>query len=146
MKLDFYPSIMPKLIQLLLRSKAFHSRISKIIVHVQESISSCSLNKISLSSTLWTQKLIYKQLEARDSRDLMFRQFDYSKKCKNALHCRRTSQFIGTLGVIVGLRFNSSINDSDERPSFESLRLSCVRWMFNGPLRFCHVACIISDA
>ena len=49
-----------------------------MIVDVQEPISSYSLNEISLSSTPWTQKLVYKRLEARDSSDSVSKQFDYS--------------------------------------------------------------------
>ena len=45
-----------ELIKLLIGSKAFHSRIRKMIVDVQEPIPSYSLNEISLSSTLWMWK------------------------------------------------------------------------------------------
>ena len=45
MKHDLYLKIVLELIQLLARLKAFHSRIRKIIVHVQEPISSYSLKK-----------------------------------------------------------------------------------------------------
>ena len=67
-------------------------------------------------------------------------QFDYSKTSKNDLHRRRTSQFVANLGVTVRFGISSLINGWDEMLGFESLRLSCVHWIRDRPLGFCHVA------
>ena len=45
-------------IQLFAKLKDFYSGIQKMIVDVQEQISSYSLNEISLSSTSWTRKWV----------------------------------------------------------------------------------------
>ena len=50
---------MLEMIQLIAKSKAFHSTISKTIVSIQEVISPYSLHEISLSNTPWIHKLIY---------------------------------------------------------------------------------------
>ena len=55
------------------QNKAILFLNSKTIVGIQESISPYSLNKISLSNTPWMRKLIYKRLEARDSRIVVSR-------------------------------------------------------------------------
>ena len=44
------------------------------------------------------------------------------------------------LGVTVGSRFNSSINNSNEMWGFESLQLSHIYWIGDGPSRSRHVA------
>ena len=48
-----YPEVALETIQLISRSKAFHSAISKMKFGVQEVISSDSLHKILVSITLW---------------------------------------------------------------------------------------------
>ena len=67
------------------------------------------------------------------------RHFDYLKSSKNALQCRRTSQFITNLGVTAKSGVSSSINGSDEMHECQSLPLSHGRWIGDGPPRFCHV-------
>ena len=54
---------MLKMTQLIARSKAFHSVISKMIVDIQELISPYYLHEISFSNSLGTQKLILKRRE-----------------------------------------------------------------------------------
>ena len=57
---------------------------------------------------------------------MVSKQFDYLKALKNALQCRRTSQFIVNLGVAVQSSILSSINGSDGMHKCELLRLRCV--------------------
>ena len=73
-----------EMIRLITGFKAFHSAISKTIIGVQEANSSYSIDEISLPTTS-TQKWVYKRLEARDSRMVVSKQFDYSKTSKNTL-------------------------------------------------------------
>ena len=128
------------MIQLIAEFKAFHSAYSKTIIGVQEANSPYSIDEISLSTTLWTQKCVYNQLKAINSRMVVSRQFDYSKSSKKALQCRRRSQFIANLGVSVRSGVSSSINSSDETRGCESLQLSHGHWIGDGPSRFRHVA------
>ena len=51
------------------------------------------------------------------------RQFHYSKTFNNDLQCRRTSQFIANLGVIVAWSVQSLIKGSNETQGCELLRL-----------------------
>ena len=57
MKHHILDKITLELIQFVAGSKAFHSRIQKMIIDVQELIYSCSLNKISLSCTPMDTKM-----------------------------------------------------------------------------------------
>ena len=118
---------MLELIQFLAGSKAFHSANSQMIIGIQESISPYSLNKISLSSTLWMWKLIQKQLEARDSRILVSIQFDYLKNPRMIYIVKEHLNLYAKLGMSIALESLSSINGSDEMLGYESLSLSRVR-------------------
>ena len=86
------------------------------------------------------------RLEAGDSRDLVSRYFDYSENPRMIYNVEEHLDLLGNLGVTVGSRFNSSINDSDETPGFESLRLSFIRWILDKPLRFFHLTRTIRNA
>ena len=76
----------------------------------------------------------------------MSRQFDYAKNPRMIYNVKEHLNLLGKLGVTIGSRFNSSINGSNEIPCFESLQLSRVRWISDGPSRFSYVTCVISDA
>ena len=52
------PKIALKLIKLFAGIKDFHTEFENMIVDVQESISSSSLNESSLSRTMWTWKWV----------------------------------------------------------------------------------------
>ena len=86
-------------------------------------------------------KIDLEAIESKRFKDFSVETVRLLQEPKNDLHHQRTYQFIVNLGVTFGSRFNSSINGSDEMHRCESLRLSCFRWIGDGPSRSCHVAC-----
>ena len=62
----------------------------------------------------------------------MSRKFDWSKNQRMMYNVKEHLNLYGKLGVTVGSRFNSSINDTDETLGFESLRLSRFCWIRDG--------------
>ena len=128
---------MLELIQFLVGSKAFHSRIQKQLL----AFKSRFLPILSMKSHFQKFCGPKKWLKARDSRILVSRQFDYSKNPKIIYKVEEHLNLYGKLGVTIGSSFNSSINGFDETQRCESLRLSHGRWIGDGPLRSCHVGC-----
>ena len=72
----------------------------------------------------------------RDSRGWVSKQINWIDLLSNVLQIRRTSQFIGHLGVTV---WSDLIDGSDETIHREPLWLSHVCRIANGRVRWCHV-------
>ena len=79
------------MIQLIARSKAFHSAISKTIVGIQEGNSLYSFDEISLFYHFLDADLSLEEEKAKDAKMVVSRQFDYLKTSKNDLYRQRTN-------------------------------------------------------
>ena len=118
---------------------AIHSAISKTKVRIQDVSSPYSLDQFLISSTPQTRKCVKKAKKSNDSRIVMSRQFDFTRKSKGKFLSRRTYSFIEYFGRNRRINGLIAINDTDDMSIDESTRLSRIRSITNEGLRCVHV-------
>ena len=82
------------MIQLIVGGMAIHSAIFEDEDGIQDVISPYSVNQFMISNTPRTQKRVKKGKKSNDSRIVVSRQFDFTRKSKGVLLSRRTVLFI----------------------------------------------------
>ena len=103
-------------------------------------ISPYSLNQFLISSTPSTRKRVKKAKKSKESRIVVSRQFDFTRKSKDNISVAKNIEFIEELGVTVGSNGLITINGPDEASLGESVRLSRERPIGDGASTVSHIA------
>ena len=107
---------------------------------IQDVISPYSLDQFLISNTPRTQKRVKKGKKSKDSWTVVSRQFDFTWKSKGSVFVPKNIEFIEKFGVTVGSNGLIAINDRDDAPVDESMRLSCIRPIGDGASTVSHIA------
>ena len=90
---------------------AIYSAISKAKIGIQDVISPYSLNQFLISNTPRMQKHVNKVKKSKDSRIVVSRQFDFTRKSKVNVSVAKNIKFIEELGITVRSNGLIAIND-----------------------------------
>ena len=77
---------------------AIHSAISKMKIGIQDVICPYSLDQILISSTPRTRKRVKKAMKSNDSRIVVSRQFDFTRKSKGKFFVAKNIRFYRRIG------------------------------------------------
>ena len=128
------------MIQLITGFMAFHSAISKTNIGIQDVVSPSPLDQFSISSTPRTRKRVKKGKKSSDSRIVVSRQFDFTRKSKGKFCFTKNTLIYRRIGHNCQIWTSIAINDPDEASLGESVRLNTDRPIGDERLRCVHVA------
>ena len=128
------------MIQLIAGCMAIHSAISKTKIGIQDVISPYSLAQFLISNAPPMRKRVKKANKSYDSRIVVSRQFDFTKKFKGKFSSWRTFSFIKYFGRNRRIKGLIAINGWDASSIVESTWLSHICSIASKGLICVHVA------
>ena len=120
---------------------AIYSAISKTKIGIQDVISPYSFDQFLISNAPRTQKRVKKGKKSNNSRNVVSRLFDFTRKSKGEFPFMKNSSIYKRIGHNRWINNLIAINGPDDASFSESARLSHERPIGDGASTVSHVAC-----